>query len=258
MTNVTQTSPAQLGPGGHWRNWVGNQSFIARHIAEPGSEDELAQLVREASSRRPFHPRRRLRPFVHADRRDQRLAPEPEQPARARQRRSRPQARRRARWRQNRRYRPRAQRHRAVARQSGRYRHPGDRRRPVDRHAWHRTRPWLPVVPSGRHAAHSAGRVGPRGRRRPRSGNDGGCPGFDRNARRDFDDHPAGGPCVQPQGTPVARRFRLLHGEARRTGGEQSPFQFLLVSGRRVPPSLLPARRRRRFQRSSASTTSAK
>ena len=49
MTNVSQTSSAQLGPGGHWRNWVGNQSFIARHIAEPGSEDELAQFVREAS-----------------------------------------------------------------------------------------------------------------------------------------------------------------------------------------------------------------
>ena len=49
MTDVTQTSSAQLGPGGHWRNWVGNQSFIARHIAEPRSEDELAALVREAS-----------------------------------------------------------------------------------------------------------------------------------------------------------------------------------------------------------------
>ena len=49
MTNVTRTSLAQLAPGGHWRNWVGNQSFIARHKAEPGSEDELAALVREAS-----------------------------------------------------------------------------------------------------------------------------------------------------------------------------------------------------------------
>ena len=49
MTGITQTSSAQLGPGGHWRNWVGNQSFIARHIAEPSSEDELAALVREAS-----------------------------------------------------------------------------------------------------------------------------------------------------------------------------------------------------------------
>jgi len=49
MIGVTQTSSAQLGPGGHWRNWVGNQSFITRHKAEPGSEDELAALVREAS-----------------------------------------------------------------------------------------------------------------------------------------------------------------------------------------------------------------
>ena len=49
MVGVTQTSSAQLGPGGHWRNWVGNQSFITRHKAEPGSEDELAALVREAS-----------------------------------------------------------------------------------------------------------------------------------------------------------------------------------------------------------------
>ena len=49
MTDVTQMSAARLGPGGHWRNWVGNQSFIARHKGEPGSEDELAALVREAS-----------------------------------------------------------------------------------------------------------------------------------------------------------------------------------------------------------------
>jgi FAD/FMN-containing dehydrogenase len=49
MTDVRQTSSPQLGQGGHWRNWVGNQSFIARHKAEPRSEDELAALVREAS-----------------------------------------------------------------------------------------------------------------------------------------------------------------------------------------------------------------
>jgi FAD/FMN-containing dehydrogenase len=49
MIGVTQRSAAELGPGGHWRNWVGNQSFIARRRAEPGSEDELAALVREAS-----------------------------------------------------------------------------------------------------------------------------------------------------------------------------------------------------------------
>jgi FAD/FMN-containing dehydrogenase len=50
MSDVKQT-PAQLGPGGHWRNWVGNQSFIARHKAAPASEDELAALVYEASRR---------------------------------------------------------------------------------------------------------------------------------------------------------------------------------------------------------------
>src|SRR5271156_5431642 len=49
MIGVTQMSSAELGPGGHWRNWVGNQSFIARHKAEPGSEDELSAVVREAS-----------------------------------------------------------------------------------------------------------------------------------------------------------------------------------------------------------------
>ena len=49
MNDLTQTSSAQLGRGGHWRNWVGNQSFIARYRAEPGSEDELAALVLEAS-----------------------------------------------------------------------------------------------------------------------------------------------------------------------------------------------------------------
>src|SRR5271170_4917043 len=48
MNDVPQTPSARLGPGGHWRNWVGNQSFIARHIAEPASENELAPLVHEA------------------------------------------------------------------------------------------------------------------------------------------------------------------------------------------------------------------
>jgi FAD/FMN-containing dehydrogenase len=47
--NVTGTSPTRLGGGGHWRNWVGNQSFVARYKAEPGSEDELAAVVSEAS-----------------------------------------------------------------------------------------------------------------------------------------------------------------------------------------------------------------
>jgi FAD-linked oxidoreductase len=47
--NVSETSPTRLGEGGHWRNWVGNQSFVARHKAAPGSEDELAAVVHEAS-----------------------------------------------------------------------------------------------------------------------------------------------------------------------------------------------------------------
>src|SRR5471030_1452870 len=50
-TTMGKASQATLGPGGHWRNWVGNQSFIARHKAEPASEDELAALVREAGRR---------------------------------------------------------------------------------------------------------------------------------------------------------------------------------------------------------------
>src|ERR1700727_81373 len=49
MTDVRPRSSARLGRGGHWRNGVGNQSFVARHKAEPGSEDELAALVQEAS-----------------------------------------------------------------------------------------------------------------------------------------------------------------------------------------------------------------
>ena len=73
MTNVTQTSSGQLGPGGHWRNWVGNQSFIARHIAEPASEDELAALVHEAGRQKSSHPGRQLRPFLHAGHGDKRV-----------------------------------------------------------------------------------------------------------------------------------------------------------------------------------------
>ena len=50
MNDISQAA-VELGAGGHWRNWVGNQSFIARHKAEPASEDELAALVREATRR---------------------------------------------------------------------------------------------------------------------------------------------------------------------------------------------------------------
>ena len=50
--NVSPPStPIPLGAGGHWRNWVGNQSFVARHMAAPASEDELAALVHEAARR---------------------------------------------------------------------------------------------------------------------------------------------------------------------------------------------------------------
>jgi FAD/FMN-containing dehydrogenase len=51
MNEPSPAADALLGPGGHWRNWVGNQSFVARHKAEPASEDELAALVREAGRR---------------------------------------------------------------------------------------------------------------------------------------------------------------------------------------------------------------
>jgi FAD/FMN-containing dehydrogenase len=46
-----QRESVALGAGGHWRNWVGNQSFVARHKAEPASEEELAALVHEAARR---------------------------------------------------------------------------------------------------------------------------------------------------------------------------------------------------------------
>src|SRR5271170_7207075 len=49
MNEPSPSTPVSLGAGGHWRNWVGNQSFIARHKGEPASEDELAALVRQAA-----------------------------------------------------------------------------------------------------------------------------------------------------------------------------------------------------------------
>ncbi|WP_026619569.1 FAD/FMN-containing dehydrogenase [Ensifer sp. WSM1721] len=39
-----------LQEGGHWRNWVGNQSCIVRHRGAPESEATLAEMVREATS----------------------------------------------------------------------------------------------------------------------------------------------------------------------------------------------------------------
>ncbi len=44
-----QHTEAVLGPGGHWRNWVGNQSCLARHCNAPRSEDEVASLVAAAT-----------------------------------------------------------------------------------------------------------------------------------------------------------------------------------------------------------------
>jgi FAD-linked oxidoreductase len=49
MSETSQSTPVRLGAGGHWRNWVGNQSFVARHKGEPASEDELAAMVAQAA-----------------------------------------------------------------------------------------------------------------------------------------------------------------------------------------------------------------
>ncbi|NRP71933.1 L-gulono-1,4-lactone dehydrogenase [Ensifer psoraleae] len=38
-----------LQTGGHWRNWVGNQSCIVRHKGAPESEAALSEMVREAT-----------------------------------------------------------------------------------------------------------------------------------------------------------------------------------------------------------------
>ncbi|HEV7318043.1 MAG TPA: D-arabinono-1,4-lactone oxidase [Ensifer sp.] len=39
-----------LQAGGHWRNWVGNQSCIVRNRGAPESEAALSEMVREATS----------------------------------------------------------------------------------------------------------------------------------------------------------------------------------------------------------------
>ncbi len=49
MSETSRSTPVRLGAGGHWRNWVGNQSFVARHMGEPASEDELAAMVAQAA-----------------------------------------------------------------------------------------------------------------------------------------------------------------------------------------------------------------
>jgi FAD/FMN-containing dehydrogenase len=38
-----------LEKGGHWRNWVGNQSCISRYKGAPASEAQLAEMVAEAN-----------------------------------------------------------------------------------------------------------------------------------------------------------------------------------------------------------------
>jgi FAD-linked oxidoreductase len=40
-----------LEKGGHWRNWVGNQSCISRYQGAPKSEAQLAEMVAEADAR---------------------------------------------------------------------------------------------------------------------------------------------------------------------------------------------------------------
>lgn len=42
--------PTLKQSGGHWRNWVGNQSCVVRAQAAPASEDELCERVRSASA----------------------------------------------------------------------------------------------------------------------------------------------------------------------------------------------------------------
>ena len=109
MTDVTQMSSAQAGAGRTLAQ-LGWQSIL-RRPTQGGAW--LGRRIGCARARglaaRSFHPRRRLRPFLHACRGDQRPAAEPEEHARARQRRPRSQARRRARRHEDRRYRPRAQ-----------------------------------------------------------------------------------------------------------------------------------------------------
>lgn len=43
MTNM-------LNQGGHWRNWVGNQSCVTRYQGAPTSEDQLCEMVKAATS----------------------------------------------------------------------------------------------------------------------------------------------------------------------------------------------------------------
>ena len=49
MQESQRATSLRLGAGGPWRNWVGNQAFVARHRGAPASEDELAALVAAAA-----------------------------------------------------------------------------------------------------------------------------------------------------------------------------------------------------------------
>src|SRR5271154_848559 len=168
MTDAAQMSSARLGPGGHWRNWVGNQSFIARHKAEPGSEDELAALVREASrqylpirvagSGHSFTPVVATAGLLLSLKNMQGLVSADSIASAS----SCAQARGLAI--------SAAFLNRSVCRcQSRGYRYPGDRRRPFDGHAWRRNRAWLSVVPGGGHAPGSARRISAKLRRAVRT-----------------------------------------------------------------------------------------
>ncbi len=48
---ILEPSDDLLGPRVRWTNWVGNQRFEAAHYAAPTSEEEVVQLVAEASRR---------------------------------------------------------------------------------------------------------------------------------------------------------------------------------------------------------------
>lgn len=52
MTNLKHAlnPPMQFSEGGHWRNWVGNQSCITRYTGAPTNDDQLSDMVRAATA----------------------------------------------------------------------------------------------------------------------------------------------------------------------------------------------------------------
>ena len=56
----------ELPRGGFWRNWVGNQSCVAAHLASPTSEAEIAALVHAATRQRQARAVRGVGALVHA------------------------------------------------------------------------------------------------------------------------------------------------------------------------------------------------